>query len=385
MNDASDTFSFPATAKPDLINVDADKILVCEKTDHKTAENFIYQYNQAGSYIDRREAISFFLNHKEEPKRMDFLQTALKDKNERLRGFTLQGLDIDNDTVLRIMEPVLTGIIKNDPKSLVRADAIIYLGSYKRPDYKPIFIKAVSDSSYTVAGNALEALAKIDSAAALSMAKSLSAQPAKGNLQTAILSTLGEYGDESSYSYIYDQFIEAGINTKFNILEPLTDALAKAKNKDDVKRQVDIIVNFRDDLPSFLGQFVDPQINGSLSRIAAAKKDEGSAELAGYIQLKIPADKQAPKEIDVPADSLQRYSGEYDLSGTTLKVYVKDKVLYVLIPGQPEYALAPFELNKFSIKTLPGYTVRFNTNDKGEVTELISMQPNGNFTAKKTK
>ena len=40
----ADTLSFPANSKPDLINVDGDKILLCNKTDHKTIDNFIFQY-----------------------------------------------------------------------------------------------------------------------------------------------------------------------------------------------------------------------------------------------------------------------------------------------------------------------------------------------------
>ncbi len=97
------------------------------------------------------------------------------------------------------METILQGIIKNDSKSLVRADAITVLGNYKKTDYKSLFIKATSDSSYTVAGNALDALAKIDSVEAFKIAKTLSAQPAKGALLTSILSLLSKYGDESNY------------------------------------------------------------------------------------------------------------------------------------------------------------------------------------------
>ncbi len=33
----ADTFVFQTVSKPDLINVDGDKILLCEKTDHKTS------------------------------------------------------------------------------------------------------------------------------------------------------------------------------------------------------------------------------------------------------------------------------------------------------------------------------------------------------------
>ena len=55
----------------------------------------------------------------------------------------------------------------NDPKSLVRAGAIEALGRYKKEVYKPLFLKSISDSSYSIAGKALIALGAIDTAAVL--------------------------------------------------------------------------------------------------------------------------------------------------------------------------------------------------------------------------
>jgi aminopeptidase N len=52
-------YVFHTVSKPDLINVDGDKILLCEKTEHKTLDNYIFQYKNAGLYLDRREAIDF--------------------------------------------------------------------------------------------------------------------------------------------------------------------------------------------------------------------------------------------------------------------------------------------------------------------------------------
>jgi Aminopeptidase N len=380
MNNAADTFSFHAENKPELINVDAEKVLLCEKTDHKTAENFIYQYNHAASYIDRREAIAFFLNHKEEPKANEFLKTALKDKTERLRRFILQRLDLENDTVRRVFEPALAELVKNDPKSLVRADAIDGLGGYKKADYKSMFIKAIDDSSYSVAGKALEALAKIDSAMAFNMAKSLSAHPAKGILQTAILDILSKYGDENSFNYIYDQFNKSGMNTRFNMLQAVENAMIKSTNTNEVKKEVDVVINFRDNLPSFIRQFADPQINGGLRKIADAK-----SSIADYIRSKIPATVFAQKEIKLPVDSLQKYIGNYEFNGNTIKIELKGQILNLVVPGQPEYPLAAIGENKFYVTTLAGFTIQFNLNDKGEVTELVLIQPNGTFTAKKTK
>ena len=40
----ADTFIFHTVSKPALINVDGDKILLCEKNEHKTLDNYIFQY-----------------------------------------------------------------------------------------------------------------------------------------------------------------------------------------------------------------------------------------------------------------------------------------------------------------------------------------------------
>ncbi len=59
-----DTLYFPYTKRPDLINVDADKILLAEKTDNKSEENFVSQWKNARNYMDRKEAIDFFAKKK---------------------------------------------------------------------------------------------------------------------------------------------------------------------------------------------------------------------------------------------------------------------------------------------------------------------------------
>ena len=55
-----DTFTFNYTTRPDLINFDGDKILLCQKTDHKTADNYKAQWKYAPLYVDRHEAIQLF-------------------------------------------------------------------------------------------------------------------------------------------------------------------------------------------------------------------------------------------------------------------------------------------------------------------------------------
>jgi CubicO group peptidase (beta-lactamase class C family) len=92
------------------------------------------------------------------------------------------------------------------------------------------------------------------------------------------------------------------------------------------------------------------------------------------------------KASELSKDSLKQYAGDYQLGPAVIKVYLKnDKDLCLFVTGQEEYELAPVEKDKFMIKSLSGYTVQFNRNDKNEVVELLSIQPNGTFKATRKK
>ena len=94
--------------------------------------------------------------------------------------------------------------------------------------------------------------------------------------------------------------------------------------------------------------------------------------------------KKQPTVTAVAKNDLKKYEGEYELSGTTVKVYTKgESTLYVFVPGQPEYELVPNEKDKFALKVMTGYFVQFVTNDKGDVTDVTFIQPNGSFKAKR--
>ena len=87
-------------------------------------------------------------------------------------------------------------------------------------------------------------------------------------------------------------------------------------------------------------------------------------------------------DVSVLASDLNKYEGQYELSGMTLSVTLKGKVLWLTVPGQPEYELNQVDENKYEIKILPGYSVSFDK-DNGSVTAIVLHQPNGVFTAKR--
>ena len=284
-----DTFTLSYTSHPDLVNVDGDKILLCEKTDNKTLENFIHQYKYAGLYLDRREAIDFASHHQDDPKAVELLTQGLKDKYFGLRNFALSKLDLKNETVKKQVEPILAEMAQHDAKPTVRASAIATLGNFNNPAYKSLFQKNVNDSSYSVSGNALEALFKVDSAAAVADAKRLARTPAKGKLVEAMTTVLVKSGDESGFDIIAKAFGDMPLSqAKFNLLQPFCQFLAVVKDTKKVQKGVDMVIEFRDALaPYGLVPYVNNLLKGVINKKQAAADKTGVQEQVDYINKKM--------------------------------------------------------------------------------------------------
>ncbi|MBU2930265.1 serine hydrolase [Winogradskyella psychrotolerans] len=123
----------------------------------------------------------------------------------------------------------------------------------------------------------------------------------------------------------------------------------------------------------------------NFSTNVAGDIDYGRIDIEGLVDPI--AFKRTPNTIEVDAKTLEQYVGEYNLMGTEIKAYIKDKnVLYVFVPGQPEYALIPTAAHKFNFKTLEGFKIEFIESDDKSINEVKFIQPNGIFVAKrKTK
>ncbi len=92
--------------------------------------------------------------------------------------------------------------------------------------------------------------------------------------------------------------------------------------------------------------------------------------------------KRTPNAIDVDLETLESYVGTFDLTGTPIKIYIKnDNILYLFVEGQPEYELIATSKHKFSFKALEGFKVEFVESDDESINELILIQPHGTYKA----
>jgi aminopeptidase N len=224
---------------------------------------------------------------------------ALKDKYHGMRSYAIGKLDLKNEAVKKQAENILTEIAQRDPKSTVRANALAALSQYNVAAYKSLFTKSVNDSSYTVAGTALEALFKQDSAAAVAEAKRLAKYPAKGKLAGSMTTILVKSGDENSFDIIAKAFNDMPISqAKFNLLQPFCEFLAITKDTKKVKTGVDMVIEFRDALAAYgLTPFVNNLLKGVITKktaaSAAAADKTGMQEQIDYISAKIEGDKKS--------------------------------------------------------------------------------------------
>lgn len=203
MNDKADTFSFRSPSRPDLVNVDGDKVLVAAITDHKSMDEYVFQYFHARLYLDRLQAIAAAETRPSDPASQRILLAALKDPYYGLRITAIHALEIHDSAVLReafvpreasvlreaavlpAAAPLLAGLARADPNTLARSAAITALGGSRRPGYLPIYEHALDSRSYAVQAAALTAIDALDHARALALVKRFE-KDNRGPLTTAM-------------------------------------------------------------------------------------------------------------------------------------------------------------------------------------------------------
>ena len=268
-------FSFAVSAKPELVNVDADKILLAEKTDHKTLQEFINQYKLGGNYVDRKEAIDYASDHSDEPGAKDFLVGALNDPFYGIRKDILQQTNPKDYSPedLKKIEAVATA----DKDRNVRAAAIDVLSFTGDPAYKPLYETAVKDSSYSVAGAALQGLARIDQNAAMSLLPELE-KDAKGRLASVLQKLTILTKTDADFDQIYGNFTGLPMGQeKVSGLFDMISYMNNLKEFDHFKKMTDAVVEVREKIAEMYPPFKD-RINEALTQLLDKKaKEHGMA------------------------------------------------------------------------------------------------------------
>jgi aminopeptidase N len=237
MQDKADTLTFNSEFKPDLVNVDGDKVLLVKKTDDKPLEQFVFQYFNAPLYVDRTEAITAATKHQDDKGAQKILISALHDKFYRLQLKAIKALDMKNDAIRNAAMPILASLAQTDPNTLVRAAAIAALGNLKASGNMNIFTAALKSRSYAIQGAALTAISKLDSAKALTLAKGFETDN-MDDLTTAMVGVYATSGNSAEWPFVFKQFHEAHIQMKFNLVREFAAMTARVDNTADAQQGI---------------------------------------------------------------------------------------------------------------------------------------------------
>jgi len=169
--------------------------------EEKTINDFVYQYKNAPLYLDRNDALESFRSNLEDPLVYETVVTALKDKwyGHRLKAISLLA-DIASKKE-KELKPLFIKMANEDPKTMVRAEAIDFLGkNYTGTDLDALYQSKLADSSYAVMGSVLVALAKSNPEATLKQAKQFEPETAS-SIRYALMDLYSKFGTDEHNAY----------------------------------------------------------------------------------------------------------------------------------------------------------------------------------------
>ena len=185
---AKNTFTFDSSKTPDLININADGILVADVTETKTPEQSFLQFTGSKEYKSKSIALS---NIKEDagknPAAIKLFAAALKDPFFRIREQALEQIDLTIPEQAKALTADVEKLASNDPKTLVQAAAISALVKTKNAKYSSIYEKGLNAVSNAVKGSSLAGIAELDPTKAAASIEKIDLDGASDDLISKLL------------------------------------------------------------------------------------------------------------------------------------------------------------------------------------------------------
>jgi aminopeptidase N len=239
MRTRADTFTIQLDSKPNLVNVDAEKTLIAEKMDDKSMAEYAFQYEHAPLYLDRYEAIEASVTKQADENSQKILLAALKDSFDGLQLKVINSLDLSNNQIRNSAIPILRSLAQEGESSLVRAEAILTLGKLKSPEYLGLFNGALNSNSDVVKGAGLKAIALLNPAEALALAKKYDRE-SKGKFKDAIDLVYVTCGGDEQWPFVYKLYGFPDSPGKFP-LDLMAEFIARVENPEYAQQGINAL------------------------------------------------------------------------------------------------------------------------------------------------
>ena len=236
MYDKADTLTFKLLSKPDLVNVNADKVLVCKTNDSKTLDEYFFQYLNAPLFADRYEAIEAASKNMNDKVAQKIIVAALTDKFSGLRSKAISVLTANHEDIRNVNKdlladamPVLITLAQKDSNTLVQAAALITLAILKDSALIDVFKKAITSQSYEVQGAALNGITEIDPGIGMAYAKGLE-NDNLGALTQAIVRAYSIKGGVAQWPFVYSRYVNGTLQEKIHLTEKFAGMIGRIAN-----------------------------------------------------------------------------------------------------------------------------------------------------------
>jgi len=272
------SFKFVFKSKnPDLIQVNADGVLLANFSENKVLSDYIFQLKNSTNYQHKIEALIKVSENQDQKKAFNAIAEALNDDFYKIRILALEKINLINKWSKKSVINAIKNIANNDPKTLVQAAAIETLGKLTDPELKPIFQKGLTSDSYTVIGKSLVGMYYIDKQLAVKKSKELPVE-VKNIIATPLTRIYIEEKDDSEMAFVANNVL-AGMYLNNNpkiqeIYKNAYEQIAVCNNTEAIQNLVNDIVakgkqykqyNFDQIGISLLRQLVQKQKTANMS------------------------------------------------------------------------------------------------------------------------
>ncbi len=294
---ADETFEFDANTQPDLVNVDAEKQLLCVKNESKSVKEWAFQYKNAPLYSDRAEALSKLRKKATDSIGTAIIILALDDKYYGIRADIIEALKNVQSGHEKEIKEKLIKLATSDAKALVRSTAMDYLSeNYKDDDLQTLYKNGLNDKAYSVVGTSLAGIAKANPEEAMKLAKQYENEKSK-DILSIVADLYSNYGSDDNNDFFvkledkYDGF------SKFGFVNYYGNFLKIVKKDETVNSGVALLAKIANDTAA--SKWIVAYVKRNITNlISLYEKKEGVAnqKLTDAKTKNAPADEQKALE-----------------------------------------------------------------------------------------
>lgn len=226
------TYPYRNGVKP-VVVIDDEHVVVGEENYNLKPWQWLKIYESSkDNVINKQLAVGACRKVIEDSLAQVVLGLALTDTNEAIRELALQNLLQVKQVKYRTpYKPQIIMMAENEKSYSVRAAAFDLLGLWEVDEADRLMYSAVNDSSYAVAGAALNALSKIHRDTAYVLARQLAATLPKGDLETSIWDILAKEGKDEDFVLFERRAVNSYGRMKFGISSGLSTYIRSVKDE----------------------------------------------------------------------------------------------------------------------------------------------------------